>query len=140
MENIFLDIAGKSLSLDDCHAFMEDDKYGGNVIFVGRVRNHSQGKEVSHLEFEAYIPMALKEMRKIATKITDEFPECKIYCSHRVGKLEIGEVAVLIGIATKHRIKAFEYCAYFIDTLKETVPIWKKEYWEDGSHWVNARP
>jgi molybdopterin synthase catalytic subunit len=92
------------------------------------------------LEFEAYAPMALSEMRKIAIQIQEKFGATKVSIHHRVGKLEIGEVAVLIAVACPHRAAAFEGCQYAIDTLKETVPIWKKEHFEGGEIWIAAHP
>ena len=113
---------------------------GGHVIFIGTVRNHTSDKAVLHLIFEAYGPMAVKEMRKIAVKAIEKFNIIHIAIHHRTGKLAIGEIPVIIAVSSAHRTEAFLACEYCIDTLKETVPIWKKEYFEDGEVWVAAHP
>lgn len=120
--------------------FVEDDFCGGIVNFVGTVRNDTSGKEVKQLDFSSYEPMALKEMQKIADRALVEFDIHKIAIHHAVGLLQIGEVPVIIAVSAKHRKAAFEACEFTIDTLKETVPIWKKEYFTDGEVWVNAHP
>jgi molybdopterin synthase catalytic subunit len=118
---------------------MRDDA-GGLVTFVGTVRNHTRGKRVLKLEFEAYAPMAMSEMRKIAETVCERWPVLQIAIHHRVGTLQIGQVPVVIAVACAHRKAAFEACQYAIDTLKETVPIWKKEFFDDGEVWVAAHP
>ncbi len=92
------------------------------------------------LEFEAYEPMAVSEMDKIAKQAIEQFPVQKIAIHHRTGILEIGEVPVIIAVSAAHRAAAFEACQYCIDNLKQTVPIWKKEIFEDGEVWVAAHP
>ena len=113
---------------------------GGIVVFVGTVRDQTKGKAVKHLEFEAYEPMALKEMQKIADHATDKWSLHKMVIHHRTGLVEIQDEAVVIACSSAHRKEAFEACQYAIDTLKETVPIWKKEVFEDGEVWVSAHP
>ncbi len=113
---------------------------GGIVVFVGTVRDQTKGKTVKHLEFEAYAPMALKEMQKIADQATEKWALHKMVIHHRLGLVPIEEEAVVIACASAHRKEAFEACQYAIDTLKETVPIWKKEVFEDGEVWVSAHP
>jgi molybdopterin synthase catalytic subunit len=113
---------------------------GGIDVFIGTVRNATKGKTVLRLEFEAYEPMALAELDKIAQQAFEKWPLLKVLIHHRVGVLEIGEVPVIIAVAAAHRAAAFEACRYIIDTLKETVPIWKKEIFEDGEVWVAAHP
>jgi molybdopterin synthase catalytic subunit len=140
MENIDLKISFETLNLTDCQAFIASDSTGGLVHFVGTVRNHTKGKNVLFLDFEGYEPMALKEMRKIADDAIAKFTIDKIAIYHRLGKLEIGEIPVIIGVSAAHRLAAFKACQYAIDTLKETVPIWKKEHFEDGEVWVSATP
>ena len=130
----------KALSVDQCFAFVENPKAGGHVVFIGTVRNHTAGKEVLYLEFEAYAPMAVKEMQKIADKALSAFDIQKVAIHHRTGKLEIGEIPVVIAIGAAHRKEAFKACEFCIDTLKETVPIWKREFFEDGEVWVAAHP
>lgn len=123
-----------------CLELVSDAGAGGIATFVGTVRDQTAGKPVVRLEFEAYTPMALSEMRKIAEEAARRWPVRKMVIHHRVGTLEVGDIAVIIAVATPHRKAAFAACAYAIDTLKETVPIWKKEVFEDGEVWVAAHP
>lgn len=128
------------LEVAKCQEWVSADDKGGLVLFVGTVRNHTQGKEVLRLDFEAYEPMAISEMRKIATTITERWPDSKVAIHHRIGQLAIGDIAVVIAVGTPHRAAAFAACQYAIDTLKLTVPIWKKEIFADGEVWVAAHP
>ena len=122
------------------YANVADPSVGGIVQFVGTVRNQTKGKKVLRLDFEAYEPMAIKEMTKIAERIIEQWSATHVSIHHRVGTLQIEDIAVIISVATPHRKAAFEACQYAIDTLKETVPIWKKEIFEDGEVWVAAHP
>lgn len=124
----------------NCLDFVKSDDVGGIVVFVGTVRNQTKGKRVVRLDFEAYKPMAISEMRKIAEQAVEKFSLKKISIHHRVGTLEVGEVPVVIAASSAHRGAAFDACEYAIDTLKEAVPIWKKEIFEDGEMWVSATP
>jgi len=128
------------LSTEACERFVADPGAGGLAIFVGTVRNQTKGKEVLKLEFEAYEPMAIKEMQKIADEIGHKWDALGVAMHHRVGTVDIGGTAVIIAVATPHRKAAFEACEFAIDTLKETVPIWKKEFFVDGEVWVAAHP
>lgn len=133
-------ITAQKLNLQDCITFVEDDACGGIVTFVGTVRNVTQNKTVTLLDFSSYEPMALKEMQKIATKALKKFSIHKIAIHHAIGELKIGDVPVIIAVSSAHRKMAFEACEYAIDTLKDSVPIWKKEHFEDGEVWVNSHP
>lgn len=113
---------------------------GGIDVFIGTVRNQTKGKTVLRLEFEAYDKMALSEMEKIANEAFNRWPVQKVLIHHRTGILQVGEVPVVIAVAAAHRDAAFDACRYIIDTLKQTVPIWKKEVFEDGETWVAAHP
>ena len=113
---------------------------GGIDVFIGTVRNSTKGKVVVRLEFEAYEPMAISEINKIVKQVFDKWPVQKVLVHHRVGVLEVGEVPVVIVVGAAHRDAAFDACRYIIDTLKQTVPIWKKEVFEDGEIWVAAHP
>ncbi len=113
---------------------------GGIDVFIGTVRDATKGKQVIRLEFEAYKRMAIKEMEKLAEQAFSKWPVQKILIHHRVGILQIGEIPVIIAVSAAHRDAAFEACRYLIDTLKQTVPIWKKEIFEDGEVWVAAHP
>ena len=137
-----IDIQLKNTQLipQECIDFTASNSAGGSTVFIGTVRNNTKGKPVVRLEFEAYPPMAISEMRKIAEQAKEKWNAEKISIHHRTGVLDIGEIAVIIAVATPHRKAAFEACEYCIDTLKETVPIWKKEIFEDGEVWVAAHP
>lgn len=133
-------IADRQTQIAACETAVLTAEAGGTVVFIGTVRNKTQGKAVIRLEFEAYEKMALSEMRKIAQQAIDKFAVLKIAMHHAVGAVEIGGVAVVIAVSAPHRGAAFEACEYCIDTLKQTVPIWKKEVFEDGEVWVSAHP
>jgi molybdopterin synthase catalytic subunit len=137
---IDIQLLDTALSPQGCIDFVSNDHAGGISVFIGTVRNQTKGKEVVRLDFEAYAPMAVSEMRKIAEQAAEKWPVEKMAIHHRVGTLQIQEIAVVIAVATPHRKAAFEACQYAIDTLKETVPIWKKEIFEDGEVWVAAHP
>jgi molybdopterin synthase catalytic subunit len=113
---------------------------GGIVTFLGTVRDHARGKEIRHLEYESYAGMAEREMEKIVNQAAERWPGVRVAIAHRAGHLKIGDIAVAIVAAAAHRGDAFEACRFAIDTLKETVPIWKKEFATDGEYWVDDRP
>ena len=115
-------------------------KAGAECQFLGTVRNYRNEKTVKYLYFEAYEAMAIKELNKISEQARDAFDIHEILIHHRLGKVEIGGFAVLIIVSAPHRKAAFEACQYAIDTLKMTVPIWKKEVMSDGEIWVSAHP
>lgn len=133
-------ITTSPLNQEDCYNFVEDATCGGIVLFVGTVRNATKNKKVTLLDFSAYEPMALKEMQKIANLTLEKFPIHKIAIHHAIGKLKVKEVPVIIAVSSAHRKASFEACEFAIDKLKETVPIWKKEHFEDGEVWVNSHP
>jgi len=133
-------ILSEPLQVDDCTASVKKDGAGGIAVFVGTVRNHTKGKAVKCLEFEAYETMAISEMQKIAETIQKKWDTYGICIHHRVGSLGIQDIAVIIAVSCAHRAAAFEACQFAIDTLKQTVPIWKKEIFEDGEEWVSAHP
>lgn len=140
MNNTDIKIYHQDFSSTAAEAFVTNDNAGGIVTFVGTVRKYTKGKEVIRLEFESYEPMAIKEMTKIAKQILEKYPAEKVAIHHRVGVLGIGGVAVVIAVSCPHRADAFAACQYAIDTLKEAVPIWKKEIFTDGEVWVSAHP
>lgn len=111
---------------------------GAVVVFDGIVRNHSQGRATLHLEYEAYRPMALAQMRGIVAEMRRRFAIDRVALVHRLGRLETGESSVLIAVSAAHRAAAFDACRYAIETLKHSVPIWKKEYFADGEVWVEG--
>jgi molybdopterin synthase catalytic subunit len=128
------------LSLDELLADVRSPGCGGVVTFTGVVRDHSRGQSIEHLEYEAYEPMAEAEMRRIADEVRARWPETRVAMTHRVGRLEIGEPAVMIAVAAPHRAEAFEACRFAIDALKQSVPIWKKEFGVEGTYWVEENP
>jgi molybdopterin synthase catalytic subunit len=140
MPRTSIKITSDKLNLQECYRFVEDDSCGGISTFIGTVRNDTQGKEVTQLDFSTYKPMAIKEMQKIAELTLEKFDIYKIAVHHAEGVLKIGDIPVIIAVSSKHRKAAFAACEFAIDTLKETVPIWKKEYFSDGVVWVNAHP
>lgn len=119
---------------------VESSEGGAVNVFIGTVRNATKGKEVLKLEFEAYEPMATKEITNIVETAKSKWPLLKVAVHHRTGTMQIGDVPVVIAVSTPHRTAGFEACQYIIDTLKESVPIWKKEFFEDGEVWVAAHP
>ncbi|HKW56409.1 MAG TPA: molybdenum cofactor biosynthesis protein MoaE [Candidatus Acidoferrum sp.] len=114
------------------------DEDGAVVTFDGCVRNHSHGRRTLYLDYEAYETMALAKIREINGEIHRRFPIHRVAIVHRLGRLEIGETSVFIAVSSAHRPAAFEACRFAIDTLKRTVPIWKKEYFEDGAIWADG--
>lgn len=110
--------------------------YGAVVTFVGTVRDNSEGKQVLYLEYDAYPEMAKKKLSEIATEIQARWDSIDVAIVHRVGRLEKGETAIVIAVGSAHRLEAFQACQYAIDRIKEIVPIWKKEFYEDGSAWI----
>lgn len=129
-----------TLNVQACADWVMSPEVGGIDLFIGTVRNATKGKPVIRLEFEAYEKMAVSEMEKIAQQAFDKWPVQKILIHHRTGVLQIGEIPVIIAVAAPHRAAAFDACRYIIDTLKQTVPIWKKEIFADGEVWVAAHP
>ena len=114
------------------------DGDGAVVTFAGVVRDHSDGKRTDHLVYEAYKPMAEQEMARIGAEAVSRWDIDDIAILHRVGRLEIGEISVLIAVSSPHRAEGFSACQFAIDRLKQTVPVWKKETSEDGEYWVEG--
>lgn len=113
---------------------------GAAVVFEGVVRNHTRGRRTLYLIYEAYEEMALKQMNALAEEALRQFPIRDVALVHRLGRLEIGEVSVLVVVASAHRAAAFDACRWLIDALKRSVPIWKKEHFEDGAVWADGEP
>lgn len=111
---------------------------GAVVVFDGFVRNNFKGRRTLYLEYEAYEPMALAKMREIGAQIRAQFPIHRLAIVHRLGRIEVGETSVWIAVCSAHRAAAFDACRYAIDTLKRTVPIWKKEFFADGAVWAEG--
>ena len=127
----------------DTQALLEKLKQpddGAAIVFEGVVRNHTRGRRTLYLDYEAYPEMALKQMELLAQQALSRFSIRDVAIAHRLGRLQIGETSIAIVVASAHRSAAFEACRWLIDTLKRTVPIWKKEYFEDGAVWADGEP
>lgn len=128
------------LSEADLTAAVANPEAGGVVVFSGVVRNETGGRRVKFLEYEAHAAMAEAKMREIGETVHARWPGVRaVAIAHRVGRLEIGEASVIVAVSAAHRAEVFEACRYAIDRLKQTVPIWKKEHFEDGEVWVGLQ-
>jgi molybdopterin synthase catalytic subunit len=119
---------------------LERPEDGAIVIFDGVVRNNSRGRRTRYLEYEAYEEMAVKQLRELAVEAKRQFAVRDVAIVHRLGRIDIGQSSVLIAVFSAHRAAAFDACRWVIDTLKRTVPIWKKEFFEDGAVWADGEP
>ncbi len=128
------------LSLQEAIDAVSAKSQGGLVTFTGAVRDHSKGKRVTRLDYEAYGPMAQKKLAQIGDEARERWPGTQVSVIHRLGTLLPGDLAVVIAVSAPHRKEAFRACEYVIDRLKEDVPIWKKEFAEDGEVWVGLGP
>lgn len=133
-------VQAEPLSLDVVVRAVSAESQGGLVTFTGVVRDHSHGKAVTKLEYEAYAPMAEKKLAQIGREAALQWPGTRVAVVHRVGTLSPGELAVVIAVSAPHRREAFRACEHVIDRLKEDVPIWKKEFAADGEVWVGLGP
>ncbi len=131
-------ISDKPLDVQAVIEAVQTEEAGAINVFIGTVRNQTAQKNVVGLDYEAFEAMAIRKMQEIAEEAKAKFPVLKVAIAHRVGKLKLGEIAVVIAVATPHRAESFAACKFIIDTLKEVVPIWKKELFEDGDVWVSA--
>lgn len=132
----FVRIMSTPLSVDEAIAAASDRAWGGIVVFLGTVRESSRGKRATHLEYEAYAEMAEAKMREIARALEKKHSPCRVVLHHRIGDLRVGEIAVIVVAGAPHRDAAFKAAREAIDDLKTVVPIWKKEYSEDGAVWI----
>jgi molybdopterin converting factor subunit 1 len=119
---------------------MKRPEDGAVVVFEGIVRDNSRGRRTLYLDYEAYEPMARKQLEELIAQARTKFKVREVAVAHRLGKLQIGETSVAIAVSSAHRAAAFDACRWVIDTLKKTVPIWKKEYFEDGAVWADGEP
>lgn len=133
-------IAHAPIDLAVLRAELEDVSCGAAVFFEGRVRNHNEGKPVERLEYEVYEPLAVSEGEKIIAEAAQRWPLTRAVCVHRAGLLELGDIAVVVGVISAHRDAAYQASRYIIDEVKQRLPIWKKEYYADEEpRWVNCR-
>jgi molybdopterin synthase catalytic subunit len=128
------------IDLNEAYAYLNSPDAGAVNLFVGTVRNQTKGKEVVRLDFEAYDQMAIRQMEHLANEAMGKWPLVNLAIIHAVGAKEPGTPVVVIGVSSAHRDASFEASRFLIDELKKTVPIWKKEFYEDNSMWVNAHP
>ncbi|ASE60814.1 molybdenum cofactor biosynthesis protein MoaE [Chryseobacterium indologenes] len=133
-------ITDNALSITECLDLAQDLGSGGIATFIGTVRNMTKNKPVIRLDYECYQSMATKEIKKIVDQAIIRFSVRNVVVHHRTGTLLPGDAAVMIVVSDGHRDAVFDACRYIIDTVKQTVPIWKKEIFEDGEEWVSAHP
>lgn len=139
-DSILVKLSSTRIDLNESLNHCYSDDCGAINTFIGTVRNATKGEAVKNLFFEAYEPMAHKELVKLALKAQEQWSIKKISIVHRLGEVPIGEEAVVIAVASAHRKESFLACEFLIDQLKVTVPIWKKERLESGEVWVSAHP
>ena len=111
---------------------------GAVALFYGVVRNENMGRSVRYLEYDAYPEMAVKKMEEVAREVRAKYPVTGIGVLHRIGRLEIGETSLLVAVSSAHRAEAFDACHFAVDRIKQVVPVWKKEVWDDGAEWVEG--
>ena len=133
-----IQITRDALDRDALVAAVSHPGVGGVVIFEGVVRDNARGKQIRYLEYDVYPEMAIQQIRAIIAEAEKRWGVERVAVAHRIGRIEIGEASVIIVVATPHRAEAFEACRYIIDTLKTTVPIWKKEVATNGEEWVEG--
>lgn len=136
MTETLYEITHEPISVEKVIQKVIRNEAGAITTFIGTVREWTNGKRTLYLQYEAYDKMAVKMLQKIGQEIKDKWPNSKCAITHRVGRLEITDIAVVIAISTPHRKDAYEANQYAIERIKEIVPIWKKEYWEDGEMWI----
>ena len=129
-------IRNEAIDLNEVVAAVADDRAGAVATFLGVVRNHAEGLDVARLEYHAYVTMAEKELAAIAAEIESETAGVRVACVHRIGDLDVGDVAVACAASSPHRAESFEACRALIDRVKARVPIWKREHGPDGPYWV----
>lgn len=136
MKEELFTIVDTPIVTDDVIRKVQSANAGAITVFIGTVREMTDGKRTLSLEYDAYVPMAVKSLKKIGDEIEEKWADAKVAITHRIGRLEISEVAVVIVVSSPHRQAAYEANQYAIERIKEIVPIWKKEYWEDGTKWI----
>jgi molybdopterin converting factor subunit 1 len=126
------------LSVDEVLAAVRSPSIGGIALFIGTVRDHADGQAVARLDYEAHVAMAERELSRILVEIAERWPGARLAALHRIGRLEVGDMAVVVAAGAAHRAEAFSACREAIEQIKQRVPIWKKEWAPDGAaHWVN---
>ncbi|WP_088066689.1 molybdenum cofactor biosynthesis protein MoaE [Gottfriedia luciferensis] len=136
MKDSFFTISDTPIIVEEVSKKVESRNAGAITLFIGTVRELTKGKRTLYLEYQAYESMAVKMLAKIGDEIQQKWPEAITAITHRVGKLEISDIAVVIAVSSPHRKMAYEANEYAIERIKQIVPIWKKEFWEDGTMWI----
>jgi MoaE-MoaD fusion protein len=135
---VLIELTDAPISTDRVLQAVADPRAGAVVLFLGVVRDNARGRRVDHLIYEAYEALARRELERIAAAVTERWPVTRVAIVHRTGRLGVGEPSVAVAVSSPHRREAFEAGRYMIDTLKQTVPIWKKEVWKGGAAWVGT--
>ncbi|MCZ0756410.1 molybdenum cofactor biosynthesis protein MoaE [Anoxybacillus sp. J5B_2022] len=136
MSTSLFTITDKPISIEEVVQKVIRPEAGAVTTFIGTVREFTNGKRTLFLQYEAYVSMAEKILEQIGNEISERWPEAKVAITHRIGRLDISDIAVVIAVSTPHRKDAYEANQYAIERIKQIVPIWKKEHWEDGTEWV----
>jgi len=139
MNNSMHELTAAPIELNDLLAKVASPRAGAVAAFLGVVRDNSLGRKVRYLVYEAYPPMALKQMEAIEREVRSRWQIEKIAITHRIGRLEVGAASVAIAVSSAHRLEGIEACHFAIDRLKQIVPVWKKEYWEGGEVWIENK-
>jgi molybdopterin synthase catalytic subunit len=132
----YFEVTDEELSIDRYHRLVVNEHQGAVCTFTGHVREWTKGTRTVHLEYEAYIPMAEKMLAQIGDEISERWPGVLTAIGHRIGQLEISDIAVVIVTSAPHRAESYRANEYAVERLKEIVPIWKKEVWDDGEEWI----
>ncbi|WP_096156737.1 MULTISPECIES: molybdenum cofactor biosynthesis protein MoaE [Bacillus] len=130
------EIVSAPISVEQLVKKVERREAGAITTFIGTVREFTKGKRTLYLKYEAYVPMAEKKLAEIGDEINEKWVDAKVAIAHRIGRLDITDIAVVIAVSTPHRKDAYEANEYAIERIKQIVPIWKKEHWEDGEMWI----
>ncbi|GAB3060075.1 molybdenum cofactor biosynthesis protein MoaE [Virgibacillus ainsalahensis] len=136
MDDTLFEIIEEPIKVEELIKKVERREAGAITTFIGTVREWTKGKRTIYLEYQAYVPMAVKMLAKIGEEIRSKWPDTKIAITHRIGRLDISDIAVGIAVSSPHRKAAYEANEYAIERIKQIVPIWKKENWEDGNTWI----
>ncbi|MFJ7953734.1 molybdenum cofactor biosynthesis protein MoaE [Lysinibacillus sp. NPDC096418] len=136
MTTSLFEILDQPIDVEEVRKKVIDRNAGAITVFIGTVREMTQGKKTLHLEYQAYPSMAIKMFEQISKEIQAQWPEVKVAITHRIGHLEISDIAVVIAVSSPHRKVAYAANEFAIDRIKQIVPIWKKEHWEDGTEWI----
>ncbi|WP_100331127.1 molybdenum cofactor biosynthesis protein MoaE [Bacillus xiapuensis] len=136
MEPSLFEITDKPISAEEVTQKVARREAGAITAFIGTVREFTKGKKTLFLEYQAYVPMAIKMFEQIAKESKEKWPEAQMAITHRIGRLDISDIAVVIAVSSPHRKTAYEANEYAIERIKQIVPIWKKEHWEDGTEWI----